>query len=200
MTSRIPQPGLVSRRAPSRIYVVGLCMTAAILSGCAAAQKPRAKTFPWATVRNVRPLAPKTSLVANAVPDESLADLELDVPAPPSPIAAIQSAPQRPHVAVASGGSGSSPRPPEPPQIAPQLTAEETAAAQQRTTESVNVAERNIAASQGRSLNPTQSDLASKVRSFLAEAREAARVGDWTRAGNAAKKAQVLSEELAGSL
>jgi len=196
----MPQPGLVPRRAPSRIYFVWLCMTAAILSGCAAAQKPRAKTFPWATVRNVRPLAPKTSLVANAVPDESLADLELDVPAPPSPIAAIQSAPQRPHVAVVSGGSGSSPRPPEPPQIAPQLTAEETAAAQQRTTESVNVAERNIAASQGRSLNATQSDLASKVRSFLTEAREAAHVGDWTRASNAAKKAQVLSEELAGSL
>jgi hypothetical protein len=80
------------------------------------------------------------------------------------------------------------------------LTAEETAAAQQRTTESVNVAERNIAASQGRSLNATQSDLASKVRSFLAEAREAAHVGDWTRASNAAKKAQVLSEELAASL
>jgi hypothetical protein len=38
------------------------------------------------------------------------------------------------------------------------------------------------------------------VRSFLAEAREAAHVGDWTRASNAAKKAQVLSEELAASL
>ena len=45
-----------------------------------------------------------------------------------------------------------------------------------------------------------QSDLASKVRSFLAEAREAANVGDWTRASSAAKKAEVLSQELAGSL
>ena len=200
MTLRMPKSRVVSRRALPRIYFVGLCVVAAILSGCAAAQKPRAKTFPWATVKSVRPLAPKAGQGADITPEESLAELEIDVPAPPSPIGAMQSGPQRPHVAVVSAGSGNSPRPPEPPQIAPQLTAEETAAAQQRTTESVSVAERNMAASQGRSLNPTQSDLASKVRSFLTEAHEAARVGDWTRAGNAAKKAQVLSEELAGSL
>jgi hypothetical protein len=200
MTLKTLQSRVVSRRALPRICFAGLCVTSAILSGCAADQKPRAKTFPWATVRNVRPLAPKASLVADAVPDESLADLDLDVPAPPSPIAAIQSAPQRPHVAVVSTGSGNSQRPPEPPQIAPQLTAEETAAAQQQTSASVGIAERNIAASRGRTLNATQSDLASKVRSFLTEAREAAHVGDWTRASNAAKKAQVLSAELAGSL
>jgi hypothetical protein len=80
------------------------------------------------------------------------------------------------------------------------LTAEETAAAQQQTSASLSIAERNVAASQGRTLNATQSDLASKVRSFLAEARNAAQVGDWTRASNAAKKAQVLSDELASSL
>jgi flagellin-specific chaperone FliS len=42
--------------------------------------------------------------------------------------------------------------------------------------------------------------LASKVRSFMAEAKEAARTGDWIRARNAAKKAEVISQELAGSL
>jgi hypothetical protein len=94
----------------------------------------------------------------------------------------------------------SSPSRPEAPQIAPQLTAEETAAAEQQTNLSLSIAERNISASRGRMLNATQSDLASKVRSFVTEAREAAHVGDWTRATNAAKKAQVLSEELARSL
>jgi hypothetical protein len=98
-----------------------------------------------------------------------------------------------------SNGPGSPSRP-EPPQIAPQLTAEEMAAAQQQTSASLGVAERNISASQGRTLNAMQSDLASKVRSFVNEAHEAAHVGDWTRASNAAKKAQVLSEELAASL
>jgi hypothetical protein len=86
------------------------------------------------------------------------------------------------------------------PRIAPQLTAQEASAAQQQMNESLSIAERNIGATQGKNLNPTQLDLASKVRNFIAEARQAANVGDWTRARNAAKKAQVLSEELASSL
>jgi hypothetical protein len=61
-------------------------------------------------------------------------------------------------------------------------------------------AERNLAAVAGKSLNATQSDLASKVRIFISDARESGRAGDWTRARDLAKKAQVLSEELVGSL
>jgi hypothetical protein len=80
------------------------------------------------------------------------------------------------------------------------LSPAETAAAQEQTNQSLGVAERNVNAAQGKSLNATQLDLASKIRSFIAEAREAANTGDWTRARNAAKKAQVLSEELASSL
>jgi hypothetical protein len=64
----------------------------------------------------------------------------------------------------------------------------------------LSVAERNIGSARGKTLNATQQDLASKVRSFMAEAREAANSGDWTRARNAAKKAEVLSQELASSL
>jgi hypothetical protein len=188
----------LSRVSPKTVCVM-LCAIAAIISGCAANQKPRARAFPWAAAKNVRPLAPQQipSAVTN---DDLFAELGLDVPAPPSPIAGMPSGPQRPRVATAPVGGGGSSRPPEVPVIAPQLSPEQTAAAQQQTSASVNVAERNIAASQGRSLNPMQSDLASKVRSFLAEAREAAHLGDWTRASNAAKKAEVLSQELAGSL
>ncbi|HEY6385967.1 MAG TPA: hypothetical protein VIX91_09820 [Candidatus Acidoferrum sp.] len=61
-------------------------------------------------------------------------------------------------------------------------------------------AERNLAAASGKSLSATQSDLASKVRSFISDARESGREGDWARARDLAKKAQVLSEELIGSL
>jgi len=57
-----------------------------------------------------------------------------------------------------------------------------------------------MGASEGKALNAAQQDLASKVRSFMAEAKEAARTGDWIRARNAAKKAEVISQELAGSL
>ena len=80
-----------------------------------------------------------------------LAEVELDVPPPPSPLAAIQSTPQRPRVAAAPSGQ-SNPARPEPPQIAPQLTAEETAAAQQQTNLSLSIAERNLAAARGRSV------------------------------------------------
>ena len=99
-----------------------------------------------------------------------------------------------------STAANDSPNKPDVPQIAPQLTPAEASSAQQQMNESLNVAERNIGATRGRNLNPTQSDLASKIRSFIAEARDAANVGDWTRARAAAKKAQVLSEELANSL
>jgi hypothetical protein len=178
---------------------VMVCAVAAVLSGCAANQKPRARAFPWAAAKNARPLAPeKTS--ADVSNEDLFADLGLAVPAPPSPIAGTPSGPQRPHVAVVSTGNASAPHAPEAPMIAPQLSPEQTAVAQQQTSASVSIAEKNVATSQGRSLNAMQSDLASKVRSFLAEAREAANVGDWTRASNAAKKAEVLSQELAGSL
>lgn len=51
----------------------------------------------------------------------------------------------------------------------------------------------------GKQLNPTQTDLVGKIRAFLGQAREAIRDGDWLRALNLAKKAQVLSAELVGS-
>jgi hypothetical protein len=89
---------------------------------------------------------------------------------------------------------------PEVPQIAPQLTAAEANAAQRQTKQSLSVAERNIGSAEGKALNAMQQDLASKVRSFMAEAHEAAKSGDWTRAKNAAKKAEVLSQELASAL
>jgi hypothetical protein len=183
-----------------RFGVLGLGLAVAVLGGCAAQKKTKAQAFPWATVKSVRPVLP--SIIAPS-PDTTVSDFlpefELEAPPPPSPLAEIQSMPQRPRVAAAPPGPSNTARP-EPPQIAPQLTAQEAAAAEQQTNVSLSIAERNIAASQGKSLNPTQSDLASKVRSFVTEAREAAHSGDWTRASNAAKKAQVLSEELARSL
>jgi hypothetical protein len=192
-------PGAARKLALSKSTCAILCVVAAILSGCAANQKPRSRTFAWATVANVRPLAP--GKISSDVSNEDLfADLGLDVPAPPSPIAGIPTGPQRPRVAAVPAGNAGAQPAPEEPMIAPQLSAEQTAAAQQQTAASISVAEKNIAASKGRSLNAMQSDLASKVRSFLAEAHEAAHVGDWTRASNAAKKAEVLSGELASSL
>lgn len=84
--------------------------------------------------------------------------------------------------------------------MAPQLPPEEAQALQDQMNQSVDVAEHNLAAAKGKTLNTVQLDLFSKVRSFLADAREATRAGDLRRANNLAQKAQVLSEELARSL
>jgi hypothetical protein len=127
-------------------------------------------------------------------------ELRLVIPAPPSAIAAAHGNPPRPRVAGNTPSDTNGLGKPEAPVIVPELTAEETAAAQEQTGQSLGVAERNLAATRGRSLNPTQTDLASKVRSFIAEAHEAARVSDWIRARDLAKKAQVLSKELVSSL
>lgn len=84
--------------------------------------------------------------------------------------------------------------------IAPQLTPEEGALAQQEMKQSVAIAEKNIEAARGKKLNASQADLASKIKGFLKDAREAAKAGNWIGARSLAKKAEVLSEELVGSL
>jgi len=74
------------------------------------------------------------------------------------------------------------------------------AAAKVDAQASLEVAERNLAAARGQALNAAQADLASKIRGFMDAAREAIRNGGWQRATNMAKKAEVLSRELAEGL
>jgi len=112
--------------------------------------------------------------------------------------------PPRPHVPPAPTPTLAAPvagedKPPAPT-IAPQLSQAEFAAAQQETSQSLEIAEKNLAATRGKTLNAAQSDLVSKIKGFLKDARAAARVGDWVLARNLAKKAQVLSEELLHSV
>jgi hypothetical protein len=170
-----------------------------LLCGCAE-QKVKAKPFPWSTYAYTRPLEPSASPDQIDESDDPLGDATLDVAPPPSALVIPRSVPPRPRLPAGSPSQSDTPSKPDVPQIAPQLTAAETSAAQQQTSQSLSVAERNIGTTEGKTLNATQQDLASKVRSFISEAREAAKSGDWTRARNAAKKAEVLSQELASSL
>jgi len=187
-----------SRCAYVRATLAALCGLAVALSGCAE-RKAKARVFPWSSVAMVRPILPKMAGLATDETSDSFPELELDVPPPPSPLVLVSGAPLRPRVPAAPSGQNNAVKF-EPPQIVPQLTPQETEAAQQQTNLSLSIAERNIGATRGKTLNAMQLDLASKVRSFVTEAREAAHIGDWTRASNAAKKAEVLSEELARSL
>jgi len=174
------------------------CMVIILLSGCAGRQV-KAKPFPWSTFAYTRPLAPAVALTQMDEVDP-LEDATLDITPPPSGLVIARSAPPRPRVPAGNSSQNDANSKPEVPQIAPLLTAGEASAAQQQTSQSLSVAEHNIGSADGKSLNATQQDLASKVRSFMAEARDAAKIGDWTRARAAAKKAEVLSQELASSL
>jgi hypothetical protein len=165
--------------------------------GCAE-QKPKARTFPWGNALNVRPALPDSQAAIIETPD-LFSDVEPDAPPPPSPLAAVRAVPAKPRVPAPSLPSEPASKP-EIPEIAPQMTAEETTAAQQQTNQSVSIAERNVEATQGKTLNATQLDLVSKIRSFISEARDASHAADWNRARTAAKKAEVLSVQLASSL
>ncbi len=134
-------------------------------------------------------------------PPDSIPELYLMISPPPSPIVVTaQPSPVRTRVTTTtSSGSGIVGKP-EVPLIAPQLTTEEAAAAKQQTNQSLDIAEKNLANARGKNLSPAQADLASKVRNFVSDARDAARASDWVRARDLAKKAQVLSQELAKSL
>jgi fructose-specific component phosphotransferase system IIB-like protein len=147
----------------------------------------------------VRPVLQARADDVDLVAPEFNIDLE-----PLSPLMVpARTAPPRPHVAPAPSptpaASAAEGKPPAPT-IAPQLSKAEFAAAQQETNQSLEIAEKNLAATRGKTLNAAQSDLVSKIKGFLNDAREAVRVGDWVLARNLAKKAQVLSEELLRSV
>jgi hypothetical protein len=185
-------------RWSARFGVAISCVLILLLSGCAE-RKVKAKTFPWSTFAYTRPLTPSPGQT-QIDDDDPLNDATLDIAPPPSAVAIARSVPARPRVPAGNSPQNDNGSKPDVPQLAPQLTAAEATAVQQQTSQSLGVAERNIGSAEGKALNATQQDLASKVRSFMAEARDAANNGDWTRARAAAKKAEVLSQELAGSL
>jgi hypothetical protein len=168
-----------------------------LLQGCAEKQ---VRVRPWATAIAVRPHL--TGPRATSPPD--LAEIEapdFSLPAPrfPSPLIVVRQ-PVRPRVPVQPAPETAESHKPLAPLLEPELTPQELAVAQQQMNESIAIAQKNLNATKGRSLNPTQADLTSKVNSFLQESKQAVHDGDWTRARNLAKKAQVLSEELAASL
>jgi hypothetical protein len=177
--------------------VIALTIALALLGdGCA---EKRASAYPWATAIAVRPHAPVPAPgYTPPVIDESAPDLPWDFA--PAPGLAVSRQPTRPRAPVQPA-----PEPPEnakteAPLLAPQLSQQEIAAAQQQMNESLGIAKRNLDTAKNHKLNATQTDLASKVTSFVEESKVAVKEGDWARARNLARKAQLLSDELASSL
>jgi len=145
----------------------------------------------------VRPNAPTARANGLAEAADIAPDLRVDPPANNTRIFGARSAPTRPRVAASTqpeNGNGAKQQ-----LLVPELSPQEAAAAKQQFAESVATIERNLASARGKNLTAAQADMVSKVNGFMAEAREANREGDWARARNLARKAQILSEELIAS-
>jgi hypothetical protein len=99
-----------------------------------------------------------------------------------------------------SAASSDQPSHPPAPQISPQLSPADQQVYERKTNEDVAAAEGNLQQAKGKQLSAAQKDLQEKIRSFLAQSREASKTGDWARAQNLAQKARLLSNELVGSL
>jgi type IV secretory pathway VirB10-like protein len=197
MTETSVQTQLAVMRDRALVLFGSVGFVAILLSGCAARKNP---TIHWNTAVLVRPIAPQRPSPAE-VEGVPVPDIGMELPPPPAPLATrTPPPPARPHNASPTSNSGARTEKPDTPQIVPELSTQESASLQRETNQGLAAAERNLAATSGKSLSATQSDLASKVRSFISDARESGRAGDWTRARDLAKKAQVLSEELVGSL
>jgi len=198
MTENPVRSLMLLRRSSLHSVTALLCCAACVLGGCSVRKRP---AIPWAAEVQVRPVAPPRTAETSNVPDDLVPELRLELPPFPSHLITVRSAPPRPHVSTPPPAStGTDAEKTEPPTIAVQLTPQESAAARQQTNQSLSIAEKNLESVRGRNLNAAQSDLASKIREFIKDAREAAQIADWSRASSLAKKAQVLSEELAGSL
>jgi len=201
MTRNKPQQCSVKSRNHARAGLVFCLCALQLISGCAERKK---STVSWRGAGLSRPIVPAgiTAPKPRPLSDESIdpvPELQLQLP-PPPPLLAVHSSPARPHVAPAPAPENNAENKPEAPVIAPQMSDAEQSAARQQMTSSINEAQKNLARSQGRTLNATQSDLAAKIKQFIGDAQSASREGDWTRARSLATKAQVLSEELASSL
>jgi hypothetical protein len=189
---------MVLPRCSSLSVIALLCCGAFVLGGCSMRKRPN---IPWATAVQVKPAAQAHTVETSSVSEDELPELRLELPPFPGHLIFVRTAPPRPRTnAPASATTGTEAEKLEAPTIVPQQTPQESAVAQQQTNQSLGIAEKNLESARGKNLNAVQSDLISKIRGFMKDAREAAQITDWSRARSLAKKAQVLSEELIRSL
>ena len=188
----------VSPRCFPNSTILLLCCAAYVLGGCSVRRRPE---IPWATAVQVKPVALDHTAEANGASEDPLPELRFELPPSAGRLITVRVAPPKPRTGAApTATTGNDVEKSETPTIVPQLTPQEFVAAQQQTNESLIIAEKNLRAARGKTLSAMQTDLVSKIRGFIKDAREAAQITDWSRARSLAKKAQVLSEELASSL
>jgi hypothetical protein len=176
-----------------KTFLLALCLCVVWCGGCFT-KKPA--TVHMTGIVLAHPLTP--SGVANETPGDA-PDLELEIAEMPPRLAAARGGPAKPRVAAAPPAEPPPVEKAAEPMILPDLTADKLNAAKAETQQSLDAAEAKLGQTQGKQLNATQEDVASKVRGFIESAREAMKNGDWERAKNQAKKAEVLAMQLTGN-
>ena len=190
-----PAPGFADQsKHRLRILLLPVCLSVMVCGGCPVKKQPAAHFEHLVLAAPVIP--PSTAEIAlGEAPDLGLEPAPMPaLPGPP------RNPPPRPKLAPSPSTQPAQAAKPNEPAIVPQLSTRELEAAKAEAQASMDAAERNLAATRGKALNAAQADLASKIHGFMDAAREAMRNGDWDRATNLAKKAGVLSRELAEGL
>lgn len=181
-----------TQRETTKFWIAAVCGCLVWSAGCDE-RRPEAKPV-VNFIAVVHPVIPRETTPGLEPPP----DLSAEVPELPE-LGLSRMQPTKPHVAPAPAPEPAAEKHVEPT-IAPEVTTEEMIAAKTQTQHDLDLAEHNLTMAQGKSLNATQQDLASKIRGFADNAREAMRAGDWTKAKNFSKKAEVLSEQLVEGL
>jgi hypothetical protein len=194
------------RRNLAIAAALAACGVLPALGGCAEKQVHASAPVAPVPVEAVRlmTIAPDTDAApppeSAAVPAPTLPLTATPAPQPVSVPAEKPPAPHKPSAEQTPAEGDAAPSHPPVPQISPQLSPSDQAAYERKTGEDISVAESNLHQTEGRQLNAAQTDLTEKIRSFLAQSRDAGKDGDWGRAQNLAQKARVLSVELINSL
>jgi hypothetical protein len=163
-------------------------------AGCASQRRPK---FRIADAAFARPIMPMENSSVDGKP--SAPEIPATTVVVPE-LSVVRTLPTRPHVPQPANPQPARTGKAADPVIAPELSSEELSVAKGDTQRSFDTVDRNLALAQTKRLNSAQADLVSQIRGFEQSARDASREGDWSRARNLAKKAEVLSQELVGNL
>jgi hypothetical protein len=176
-----------------KLRMLAVCLCVMWCGGCFTSKPPAARHTPIAFAHPIVPAAISTASLGAAP------DIPLEFAAPPR-LVVPRSSPPRPRIAQAAPAEPAVVEKPADPVIVPDLSTEQLNVAKSETEHSLEIAEWNLAQTQGKKLNSTQQDVASKIRGFMDTAKDAMKNSDWQRAKNLAKKAEVLSHELVANL
>jgi hypothetical protein len=189
----------------NRVALAAWCLSL-FAAGCA-------RTHVQASAPVAAPPAPSVSEADRPMTIAPDTDATPPLETTPAPPVVTAEEPATPPISIPAPQAAPNPRKPQEPPvvtelpsrrpapvIAPQLSPGDQASYERKTGEDMGVAERNLQGTQGKQLSAGQQDIVDKVRSFLAQARDASKAGDWARAQNLAQKARLLSIELINSL